>query len=189
MGKFAAFAQLVLICTILLPSPAVAKCENGAAASYDDIRAIGFQRWGCLSRVATSLKCSRYSLFVSNWGEGQHEVAEYSQFTIPGQIGRYRLSVDALALISILQRYNFFELNPPNVLQTDVIYSVLTVKRCAVVTRIAMPAEVFPSYIKMGASYYATMDLFSAIDEFLKGAHKTLLSPKPDEEDWNWDST
>jgi hypothetical protein len=158
MSKFAIFAQFVFIGTVLLPPPAVAKCENGAPPSYDDIRAIGFQRWGCASRTATSLRCSRYAIFVSNWDWGQHEVAEYSQFTIRGQIGRYALSVDALALISILRRYNFFELSPPNVLETDVIYSVLTVKRCAIVTRIAMPAEIFPSYMKMGASYYATMD-------------------------------
>ena len=185
MSKFGVFASLVFVGTALLPSLAIAKCENGAPQSYDDIRGIRFERWDCSSPPATNHKCSRYVMFVSNWENVQHQVAEYSQFNV-GQTGRYELSVNAKQLISILQRYNFFELNPPSLFATDTPYSVLTVKRCAIVTRLAMPAALLSGDLKMDASYYATLDLFKAIDDFVQKAHKTMRSPKPDEEEWDW---
>jgi|HubBroStandDraft_4_1064222.scaffolds.fasta_scaffold367323_1 hypothetical protein len=187
MRRFAIFAWLMLVGAVLLAVPAVARCENGAPPSYDDIRAIKFEHWDCASPPATNRACLRYVMFVSNWERDQDQVAEYSQFNV-GAVGHYELSVDAKALISILQRYDFFELSPPNVLVTDTPYSALTVKRCAVVTRIAMPAAILPATLKMSASYYATMGLLGTLDEFVREAHKRLLSPKPDEEDWDWDS-
>jgi hypothetical protein len=51
-----------------------------------------------------------------------------------------------------------------------------------------MPAAILPATLKMSASYYATMGLLGTLDEFVREAHKRLLSPKPDEEDWDWDS-
>lgn len=107
----------------------------------------------------------------------------------PDQTGDYALNVAAGDLIAILKQHKFFELNPADIVETDVGYTVLTVKHCAVVTRLSLPPE-HPSgsFMRVGGNFdAATQALFDALDAFIRKASKTLRSRKPQYVERNWD--
>lgn len=108
---------------------------------------------------------------------------------MPGAVGEYKLNVTGADVIAILKAHSFFQLNPPNLAETDVGYSVLTVKHCAVLTRISMPPEnAGGPFMRIGGgSDQATIDLFEALDAFVQAAPKTFVSKKPQNVEYNWD--
>lgn len=189
MSKFVVFFEAALIAFAFNPVAVFAKCENGVSPSYDDILAIQFQRQGCGQNSQPTISCSSYSMYVSNWDPSQQQVAEYSQFTLPSAVGKYKLNVTGADVIAILKDHNFLQLNPPNIAETDVGYSVLTVKHCAVITRISLPPEnAAGPFMRIGGGLdHATTDLFEALDSFVQGAPKSLLSKKPSDVNYNWD--
>jgi hypothetical protein len=177
----------------LTTGPATSKCGTGNPPSYDDITGIQFERYDNCSQFApkdVQQKCWSYSFFVSNWDHYQNEVREYEQFSPPSQAGDYTLNVTADDVIAILKQYKFFDLNPANIVETDVGYTVLTVKHCAVVTRIALPPEQSPgAFMRVGGANFdhATQALFDALDAFAKNGGKTLRSRKPQHTEYDWD--
>ncbi len=184
-----ALAFLFFTCSAV---PAFATCGTGNPPSYDDITGIQFDRGDCSTFEPKELRltCASYSIFVSNWDHHQQERREYEQFAPPDQQGDYTLNVGAADIIAILRQYKFFELNPTDIAETDVPYTVLAVKHCAVVTRISLPPE-HPSgsFMRVGSANFdtATQALFDVLDTFIKKAPKTLISKKPRYTEVNWD--
>jgi hypothetical protein len=169
---------LVMICLMASPVAGSAKCVSGQPPDYDDISAVLFQRNGCAPYIhdVMDLSCSSYWMYVTNWGSRdwggpQREVREYSQFNVPGQIGTFSLNVNFKSIESILQRHKFFDLSPPYLMMSEQTDTVLTVKRCAVATRLMMYSR-GPSMDKDTAS------LFADLDAFVANAEKTRISDK-----------
>jgi hypothetical protein len=181
-----------ILLVALSPTAAYSKCGTGNPPSYDDITGIQFERGNCSAYEPKALRpaCSSYSVFVSNWDHHQIERREYEQFAPPSQVGDYTLNVSADEVIAILKQYNFFELNPASIAETDVPYTVLAIKHCGVVTRLSLPPEHPPgSFMRVGGADFdsATQALFDALDAFIRKAPKTLVSKKPKYNEVNWD--
>jgi hypothetical protein len=122
-------------------------------------------------------------------GSQSSQAAEYYQSTLPGSIGTYELLVDGKDVIAVLKAHDFFRLNPPDVTETDVGYSVLTVKRCAETIHISLPAEGAdgPFFRVGGALDPKTIELFQALDRFVEKAPKKQVSSDGTPMQYNWD--
>jgi hypothetical protein len=127
-----------------MPSLAAAKCGTGNALSYDDVSAVLFQHDGCgvgrtIGPEQRFLCSSFWALFSINSavdaGEKPEAQAIYSQYNLVGSVGTWRLSSTLADVRDILRKGDFFTLSPVDV-GPDTGEATLTVKRCAVVTRI-----------------------------------------------------
>jgi hypothetical protein len=65
--------------------------------------------------------------------------ARYAQYSLQGRTGYFLLLAPLNDIIKLLRQDAFYELSSPLDEITDVAYSVLTVRRCSVVTRIMIP--------------------------------------------------
>jgi hypothetical protein len=171
--------------------PTLAACGTGNPPSYDDITGVQFEHSDCSAFAPKEVKltCSSYSVFITNWGHQQIEARRYEQFAPASEVGDYRLNVSAGDVVAILRQHRFFELNPANIGETDVPYTVLAVKHCAIVTRLSLPPEHPSGAYTRGEGDFdsATQALFDAIDAFIRKAPKTLVSRKPQYNEVNWD--
>lgn len=124
-----AFAQFTIV-------PAKSHCKNGDPPKYDDISSVMFERNGCggLRRQETpDLKCSGYwvyfgTYFKTTYSQGSKNIGE----------GGFILDATLQNARDVLASHNFFALNPPDITATDIVESILTVRRCNVITRILM---------------------------------------------------
>lgn len=178
-------ALMFAICGLLSIAPATvaAKCESGTPIDYDDVDAVllttryraldGFRSHHIQPGSATIEASTFWVLF---WKQsGIRFPTQYSQFTLPGSIGTYELSASLEDAVALLRRNRFFELAPREKDATDQTYSVLTVRRCAVVTRII---------VANGDREYqdaATAKLFGEFWKLIGDARKKKLSDEPED--------
>jgi hypothetical protein len=97
---------------------------------------------------------------------------EYSQYNLKDSIGTFQLSATLADARSILRNDNFFALSPSDGEITDTAESVLTVKRCAVITRIRIfngPGNTEPD----------TAALFRHLGNLVKQSPRTKVSDVP----------
>jgi hypothetical protein len=161
---------------LALPLQATATCGTGHPPSYADISAVMFERRGCggfpKTQPSKDLRCSLYWVFITKWDTDDD--ATYSQFNFPGQTGTYKISLTLSDVRALLREHDFFNLNPEDASVTDIRQSVLSVKRCGVVTRVMM----YPKFVSVDKP---TAALFAAFDALIAGATKHRLSGKPAE--------
>ena len=173
---------LGLITTLLLvvfPMTAAANCGTGQPLNYDDISAVLIQRDGCgIVRSSVPVEqfgCSRFWALFSNSsavdaGAKPEASAMYSQYNLRGSVGTYRLRSTLEEARAILRKGNFFALSPVDS-GPDTGEATLTVKRCAVVTRIR--ASLMPE------TESPVSGVLVAIIGLVEGAAKTRLSALP----------
>jgi hypothetical protein len=155
-----------------LPVAATAMCGTGQSPSYDDVSAVMFERQGCGGmnpHPPKDLSCSLYWVFITQWDS---DGATYSQANLPEQMGTYKLDVTFPDVRALLRAHDFFSLNPEDHFITDISHSMLTVKRCGVVTRIMM-------YPPPTGTDEATATIFSAFDKLVARSKKHQLSGQP----------
>lgn len=137
--------SLVLIAAFITGSTAEPKCGTAGPPNYNDIESVlltNDYRLGDAFRDQThpvsNLASSTYWMFFWETGPA-HFPTVYSQFTLRDQVGTYHLNATLAEARNILKNDRFFDLAPRSYLTaTEQTFSVLTVLRCAVVTRIIM---------------------------------------------------
>jgi|HubBroStandDraft_4_1064222.scaffolds.fasta_scaffold00034_1 hypothetical protein len=159
---------------------AIAKCGTGNPASYDDIDAVMFtQNYSngqdntvYSRRVATF---DRSTFWVFFWNNGREELpTEYSQLDLKDGLGTFKLSTTLEDVRSVLQRHDFFHLNPTDLLITDTMQNILYVKRCGVITTIRLYKYYDPTFQDR-----ATLALFDNLRSLVKAASATRTSKTP----------
>jgi hypothetical protein len=103
----------------------------------------------------------------------------YSQYSLQERTGYFRLLAPLGDVIKILRRDRFYELSPPLDEITDTSYSVLTVRRCSIVTRIMIPNA------DDSRADAATRKLFADFLRLINNTQKQRLSSDPQ----NFDQT
>lgn len=161
----------VLVCVVQFysPAPALSMCGQGQQLSYSDISNVLFERQGCggLKRAQPkSLSCSGYWIYLSSSG------AVYAQWILSGSIGTYKSNVTLSQVEKVLAGHHFYDLNPRATYVTDVRQTVLTVKRCGVVTRVMIYPE--------QAGERETRRLFAAIDALISKSRLTKINSSPE---------
>ena len=174
--------RLSLLAALLLvvaPATAAAACGTGRPMSYDDISAVLIQQNGCgIGRSSVPVEqfnCSRFWALFSNDSAvdaGPKPVAEaiYSQYNLRGSVGTFRLSSTLQEARAILRKGNFFQLSPADA-GPDTGEATLTVKRCAVVTRIRAS--------QMPETESPVSTVLAKIMGLVQDAAKTKLSASP----------
>jgi hypothetical protein len=176
----AVFAVLVL----LAGGRTWAKCGSGPSPDYDDITAVMFQQDGCGGTLhpprsdwmhVSTFECSTFYAVV--WTDQGPKgpislLKDYVQYDLRGATGTYHLGLDISRVRSLLLEDSFFSISPPDMMVTDTAKSVISVKRCAVVTRIAL-------YNQPSLEEPAAAKLFRDFRTLIKNAPKTLVSRKP----------
>jgi hypothetical protein len=140
--------------------------QNGCGASIGSLATSPQPSW-----FAKSFECSAYWAFFWETGPARFPT-QYSQYNLKDSIGTFQLSATLTDARSILRKDNFFALSPPDGEITDTAESVLTVKRCAVITRILIfngPGNAEPS----------TAVLFHDLTNLLKQSPRTKISDVP----------
>ncbi len=165
--------MLLIISALSVATPALGACVSGQPASYDDIVAVMFERRGCggLIRPVKNppLRCSNYWLFFWNIDQG----GTYSQYAARSNRGTYRLDTTLQQAIELLQRDDFFLLNPGEHLVSDIGETVVTVRRCGVVTRLMMyPLAEFDPKVNA---------LFADFDALVEHAKKEKTNNTPED--------
>jgi len=130
----------------IIPVTAEATCGTDKPMSYNDIDSILVTNDYRISdayrdqtHAAEDLASSTYWLLFWEPG-GVRFPTNYSQYTLKGSVGTYHVSATLADARDILKRDGFFNLSPENyvIRVTEQTFSVLTVLRCAVVTRVIM---------------------------------------------------
>ena len=169
-GIAAVLACFTIVCGV---APALASCDSGKAADYGDIISVMFERRGCgglhPSPKNPALECSNYYLFFWNIEPG----ATYSQYSKRSDHGTYRLDTTLEQAVDVLRKDDFFLLNPGEQLVTDSRETVVTVKRCGVVTRLMMfPLPEFDARVNK---------LFADFDSLVEHAKKKQIDDSPED--------
>jgi hypothetical protein len=85
--------------------------------------------------LVSSIDCSTF--WVLFWESGPAKLpTTYSQYNLRDSVGTFQISADLDQARALLQKDKFFFIAPPDGFVTDAAWSVLSVKRCAVVTTI-----------------------------------------------------
>jgi len=139
----------------LTPTIASAKCGTGNPAAYDDVEAIMFTQNGCRGTIqdadtatlkspqfprgwfASSFDCSTFWVFFWETGPTVFPTT-YSQFNLKDSVGTFHISATLGEARALLKSADFFALSPRSMSITDTASSVLSVKRCSVVTKISL---------------------------------------------------
>jgi len=166
--------------TLSLGAVASAKCGSGLPLNYDDIQAVMFSQSGCGStlgrRTVTSFECSDFHAFIGAGGRPQGwtipAISEYVQYDLPGATGTYNLILSMSQVRNVLRKDSFFTISPPDLVALDTAESVLSVKRCAVLTKVNI-------FDFRDAGDAASRKLFDDVRALIKGAAKKLVSHKP----------
>jgi len=167
---------LVFVTVASLYRPAFSACVSGQPASYSDIVAVMFARHGCGGLVRPKrfpLKCSSYYVFFWNI----NPTGTYTQYDAPSdsQSGRgtYKLDTTLQQAVNLLQKNDFFLLNPGEHQLSDISETVVTVRRCGVVTRLMMyPLAEFDPKVNA---------LFADFDALVQHAKKDKTSDTPED--------
>jgi hypothetical protein len=165
------------------PICSIAECGSQKGPSYDDITAIMLEQNGCGNRMhgqsepvirpAETFDCSAYWVLFWQPGPGKFPT-QYNQFDLRDSIGSFESSATLNAARELLREDNFFLLNPPDHQITDVARSVISVKHCAVVTRVAIYNTTLP--VDSGP---ASLRVFQDLRSLLKNSTLTRKSEVP----------
>lgn len=173
-------SSAVLFILALAPTCAIATCGTGNPISYDDINTVALGQNGCRNTIlesvpkkyrATTFDCSSYWALIWDLDPVPFQ-GTYSQFTLQDSIGTFQLRITLASVRDILRRNHFFSLSPPSVLVADTAVSVLTVRRCAVITRILMYNSPFDQEP-------ATLKVFQGLRNLINEAEKKRTSAQP----------
>jgi hypothetical protein len=183
-----AFGFAVFVATVWFSTPGLAfgKCVSDRPVDYTDIDAVlyavgyrtidgdwkdadGYQPQRPADYQPTDMADSNFWTF---WGLDR-SYGEYSQFSLKGQIGDFNLSANLHDIVKLLRRDRFYELSSPLDEITDTSYSVLTVRRCSVVTRIMV------QNIDISRADAQTRKLFSDLQNLIKNSKKEQTSAAP----------
>jgi hypothetical protein len=163
----------LVLMAAFVPVTAVAKCGTGNPPSYDDIEAVMLTQGGGMLRVedprfrSTTLDDSKFWVF---WFGSP---TEYSQYDLPGKIGTFHLATTISDARAVLRRDHFFSLSPrDNVEVTDTRITVLSVKRCGVITKMRQ-------YGVPEADDAPTQVLFEDLRRLVKRSKAWMVSRKP----------
>jgi hypothetical protein len=187
--------KAMLVWTLLAafaPVAANAKCGTGNALSYGDIDAVMFTQNGCKSTIqdadvsalrsparprrwyVSAFDCSTF--WVLFWNNGREDVTTtYSQYNLKNAVGMFDLSATLDDARTLLDRDQFYDLNPDSLMITDTARAVLSVKRCGVITRIR-------SYNLPGSALgqdAPTVKLFDDFRALIAGASRERISSVP----------
>jgi hypothetical protein len=170
----------LVIAVLLLASSTglgLAKCASGSPPDYADIEAVMLKQTGCDGtlhpRKVSTFDCSMFYAFF--WGPPVND-AQYAQYNLAGSVGTYRLGINLQRVVQVLKRDNFFTLSPPDAMVTDTAESVLTVKRCAVVTRIRVFNVINGIITRVEPP---TRRLFADLRRLIDQSPKARVSSKP----------
>jgi hypothetical protein len=166
-----------------MPEVAVAKCGSGQPASYDDVSSILLTND---YRVSDGYRDKRMP--VANLAESTFWIhfweptmankpfktpVVYSQWTLRGSVGTYHIGATLEQAREILKSVDFFSLSPPDyTMSTEQTFSVLTVRRCAVVTRVII--DNYPEYQDARSAR-----LLADFNELILRSVKTQVSATP----------
>jgi hypothetical protein len=164
------------------PLAAAAKCGTGNPISYNDISSVLLTddyrtSDGYRDKTSPTSNLARSTFWLHFWettGPGVHGKplifpTAYSQFTLRGSMGTFHLSATLAEARDILKRDDFYELSPQDHDVTETTWSVITVLRCAVVTRIRMISV--PEYQEP-----AVAKLFADLENLIEHSVKTKVS-------------
>jgi hypothetical protein len=176
--------QLLAFGCCLMPTAAFAKCGSTNQPSYDDIHAIMFTQNGCYNTIhnpslptrfiVSSFDCSTF--WVAFWESGPATFpTTYSQYNLRDDIGTFQLSPTITDARGLLKDDGFFMLSPPDRFVNDAAQWVLSVRRCAVITKIRMYDTV------PGLQDPATRKLFDDLRDLVMRAKATRISNVPAE--------
>lgn len=178
-------AAMSLALALCAPALTTAACRSGEPPSYDDVEAVLYKQEGGAGSIGNvyaayasphfrvkSLDASAF--WVSFWKTGGVNFpTEYVQLDLKGAVGSYELSATLSQMRALLRRDDFYSLSPSGSMITDVPWAVLSVKRCAVTTVIAIYNA------KTEYSDPATEKLFADLRLLVQDAKKTLKDEKP----------
>jgi hypothetical protein len=154
------------------PAVASATCGTSKPFSYDDIEAVTVTNdyrtsdgYRDKTYPVSNMAASTYWLFF--WAGFP---TEYSQFTLKGSVGTFHLEATLADARKLLKQDAFYSLSPDrHCCVTEETESVVTVLRCAVVTRIIM-------YNDLRYQEPATAKLFTDFAELVRASAKTRVS-------------
>ena len=150
----------------ILPYSARAECGIGIAPSYDDVEAVLFVHPGFLRKPLTRFDWSEYWATFTKYAE----LNQYSQDTLQGQIGTYRLRVTLAKARKILARHDFYNLVSGNQSVTDIRPMTLSVVHCGIVTKLVMyPVK------RLNESVYS---LFNDFESLIAASRKQKMSSR-----------
>lgn len=173
----------VALCLAFPSVSASAKCGSGNRPSYDDVEAIMLKQNGCGANIGSfsaspaprqlrkTFECSTYWAFFWKGGPANFPT-QYSQYNLHGAVGTYRLLATTADAVDILRKDNFFALSPADGYVTDTAQTVLSVRRCAVITTIA-------TFTGAGNLEPATAKLLTDLAALVKLSAKTRVSTVP----------
>jgi hypothetical protein len=194
MRAHAAFSVVTFAVIAILffswPSAAGAQCVSKKPIDYRDIDAVlytvgyrtidgawkesdGYQPQRPADYQPTDIGESNLWAF---WNSSAG-TARYAQYSLQGRTGYFLLLAPLSDVIKLLRQDAFYELSSPLDEITDVSYSVLTVRRCSVVTRIMIPDP--NSHFDDSRTDAATRKLFSDVLRLIDAAQKQQLSATP----------
>jgi hypothetical protein len=168
---------------------AAATCGTGNPLSYDDVSAVLVQQDGCgVGRSPTAADrffCSAFwTLFANDAAveSGPKPPGEvvYTQYNLRDAVGTYRLTATLDQARAILKKRDFFDLSPADMGPNTSVVTI-TVKRCAVVTRVRA-SLVTETESRMAGLLIDIMSLIEA-------SGKAKISEKPADFDYDifWD--
>jgi hypothetical protein len=189
MGAKAALAWIFLVA--LTAAVANSKCGTGNAPSYNDIDAVMFTQNGCKGTIhdanVGTLKSSQFprglvsafdcsAFWASFWNNGRESVPTiYSQYNLKDEVGLFALSATLDDVKALLKKDQFYDLSPSGLTITDTARAVLSVRRCAVITRISV-FNMEGSPVTQDAP---TLTLFDDLRTLIAGAAKKRISDTP----------
>jgi hypothetical protein len=149
--------------------------QNGCRSTIQDANVVTLRNsqfphgW-----FVSAFDCSTFwTLF---WNNGREDVpTAYSQYNLKGAVGSFDLSATLDDVRALLRMDHFYDLNPSSLTITDTARAVLSVKRCAVITRISA----FNMHGSPITQDGATLRLFNDFRALIAGAAKKRVSNGP----------
>jgi hypothetical protein len=179
------YVAMSLALVLFAPALASAACRSGEPPSYDDIEAVLYKQEGgagSIGNVYAAYASPHFrvnsfaasAFWVSFWETDRVKFpTEYVQLDLKDAVGSYELSATLSQMRDLLRRDDFYSLSPSGAMITDVPWAVLSVKRCAVTTIIAV------YNIKTEYSDPATEKLFADLRSLVQQSKKILKNKKP----------
>ncbi|HET9392343.1 MAG TPA: hypothetical protein VFO29_02290 [Candidatus Rubrimentiphilum sp.] len=180
-------ASLALTLAFSIGAAASAKCGSGLPPDYRDIQAVMFNQNGCGSTLhplrRNAMTVSRFdcsSFYAVVWelsgpnGKQMQLLNDYVQYDLDGQIGTYKIEVSLSSVQELLRKDRFFGVAPMDLMPTDSSQAVISVKRCAVVTRVMIYNTNLPDLIDPAAA-----KLFQDLRRMIEKAPKRFVSRTP----------
>lgn len=156
--------SFIMLTFAMMSERAAARCGSDSQIAYDDVAAVMIEQNGCGGTIhdpslvtpipeVSTFRCSTFwVLFRGKSGPATFPTV-YSQFNLKGEVGTFNLSTTLSEVKGILRSDRFYDLAPPDYMITDAARTIVSVKRCAVVTRIklynSLPDYLDPNTLKL----------------------------------------